>query len=527
MQTATTDIEHVTVTDDPRAWSRARKWTVLATVSAASLIAGLGGNIYNPAIPDIQRELNASDGTMALSLSLYAIFQGGVPLLWSALSEFGGRKNVYLLSTALCLLGCIVAAVSKTIGVLVGMRCIQAIGCAPHPISGTATDLRGTSSPPASPLNRPSHPLLAPSAPVLGPSLGPIIGGALTDAFDWRATFWFLAAFVALVILAFLPFRDTFRRERSLTYQAALRRRRAQRDAKDSEASSATQQLTTAPPAASETATSSEEEEKRAEVAEQPARDVEKQEEAVSAGEVPAPLDVVKLSLADVNPLKPVWKVLRRTNNIAILVASGLTFGFIYCISYTCALTLSHSYGYSPMTIGLVLLSFGIGSLLGSLLGGRYSDYVFRNLKARNGGTGYPEMRLQSTLPFMPVLPLAIVGYGWVCEERVHVAAVCAMLFLSSFFDVCIYTSTLAYIVDANAGRSSPAVAMNSAFRGLAAFVGAEVAVPLQNAIGDGGSYSLWAGLILLSELLIVLVWWRGKAWRERWEQRERRTAGA
>ena len=44
----------------------------------------------------------------------------------------------------------------------------------------------------------------------------------------------------------------------------------------------------------------------------------------------------------------------------------------------------------------------------------------------------------------------------------------------------CIYTSTLAYIVDANTGRSSSAVAMNSAFRGIAAFVGAEVAVPLQ-----------------------------------------------
>ena len=44
------------------------------------------------AIPDIQQELHASDSSIALSLSLYAIFQGGVPLLWSALSEFWGRK---------------------------------------------------------------------------------------------------------------------------------------------------------------------------------------------------------------------------------------------------------------------------------------------------------------------------------------------------------------------------------------------------------------------------------------------------
>lgn len=43
-----------------------------------------------------------------------------------------------------------------------------------------------------------------------------------------------------------------------------------------------------------------------------------------------------------------------------------------------------------------------------------------------------------------------------------------------------IYTSTLAYIVDANIGRSSSAVATNSAVRGVSAFVALEVAVPLQ-----------------------------------------------
>jgi hypothetical protein len=42
------------------------------------------------------------------------------------------------------------------------------------------------------------------------------------------------------------------------------------------------------------------------------------------------------------------------------------------------------------------------------------------------------------------------------------------------------YASILAYIVDANIGRSSSAVASNSAFRGLFALIGTEVAVPMQ-----------------------------------------------
>ena len=43
-----------------------------------------------------------------------------------------------------------------------------------------------------------------------------------------------------------------------------------------------------------------------------------------------------------------------------------------------------------------------------------------------------------------------------------------------------IYSSTLAYIVDANTGRSSSAVSTNSCVRGLSGFIAAEIAVPLE-----------------------------------------------
>lgn len=80
-------------------------------------------------------------------------------------------------------------------------------------------------------------------------------------------------------------------------------------------------------------------------------------------------------------------------------------------------------YNYSPLKVGLFLLSFGQfsylsvlvtmltdpltyyqfiipggGNVLGSILGGRYSDYILQRLKRKNGGQGEPEMRLQSAL---------------------------------------------------------------------------------------------------------------------------------
>ena len=40
--------------------------------------------------------------------------------------------------------------------------------------------------------------------------------------------------------------------------------------------------------------------------------------------------------------------------------------------------------------------------------------------------------------------------------------------------------------------------------------------------MGDGGMYTLWAGFMVVSELLMVLVWWKGGVWREKAVEREK-----
>lgn len=63
---------------------------------------------------------------------------------------------------------------------------------------------------------------------------------------------------------------------------------------------------------------------------------------------------------------------------------TGLTFGFQYGICYTAALTFAAApYNYGPIVVGLILLSFGVGSVGGSVLGGRWSDRTLRRLQRR------------------------------------------------------------------------------------------------------------------------------------------------
>ncbi|KAG1763051.1 MFS general substrate transporter [Suillus occidentalis] len=493
------DIEHAIVGDDPRLWSNAKKNVVLFIISGASMIAGLCANIQNPANAQIEQQLHTSSGDISLSLSLFIFIQGNFPVIWSAISEIKGRKTVYLFSIALFTLGSAIVAVSRTIGLVIGMRILQAVGSSAVIAIGAATlaDIY-------EPHQRGTMMGVFYSAPLLGPSLGPIIGGALTQGLGWRAVFWFLVIWGGIIFSAFLfLFKDTFRKERSVTYRNVLKRRLREQqslEAKDESRKISEKKLQVNV----ENQTSS--------------KDIEGQPTVIP----PSAIREIKLSITDVNPFPPYLSIISRKNNFAIFIASGLIFAFSFSIAYTCARTLSMYYNYDALKTGLVLLAFGIGSVSGSILGGRWSDRTLARLKAANGGISFPEMRLESTKVAMVWLPLSVIGYAWVCQERVNVAAMCVMLFLAGFLSIWIYTSTLAYIVDANTGRSSTAVASNSSFRGLSAFVAAEIAVPLQDSIGDGGLYTLWAGLVIITECIILLVLYKGRKWREASDEREK-----
>ncbi|KAF9015829.1 MFS general substrate transporter [Hymenopellis radicata] len=515
------DIEHMPVENDPRMWSPARKNFVLTLIASGSMIAGFAANIQNPAIEDMEEDLPATSSQISLSVSLFILMQGSAPLLWSAISEVKGRRFVYLVSVAIFFAGSVVVATSKSIGLVIGMRILQAAGCAnPYRVfkrgnvhwAATLADI-------FDPTERGTKMGIYYISPLLGPSLGPIIGGGLTTAFNWRAVFWFLSILAGVVFLGFLLlYKDTFRKERSATYQALIKRRLKEQAAK---------KLKEEEQAAQSRPESLKEKEREAGDREarttNSSRDVEKAEPMAEVGALVKD-PTLKISMRDVNPIKPLWLVLRRWNNALMLFASGLIFSYCFTVVYTTSRTLGSAYGYNPLKIGLVLLSFGLGNVAGSYLGGRWSDIQLSRLTEKNGGKTYAEMRLQSTKYAIWLFPISVVGLGWVCQQHVHVSAICVMLFLSGFFVISVYSSTLAYIVDANVGRSSTAVALNSFFRGVAAFLGTEIAVPIQDGLGDGWMYTIFAIALLFGSAAILLTMKKGEEWRTKAEASENKS---
>lgn len=135
-------------------------------------------------------------------------------------------------------------------------------------------------------------------------------------------------------------------------------------------------------------------------------------------------------------------------------------------------------------------------------------------------------MRLESTKLVMLIIPLAVVAYAWVSARKLHWAGAVVILFICGFCTLFIYASALAYLVDANPGRSIAATASNSSLRGFAGMVASEMASPLLTTLGNGGLYSLWAGLLVVMELMLLLVIWKGQRWRETEERKEHRRHG-
>jgi hypothetical protein len=65
---------------------------------------------------------------------------------------------------------------------------------------------------------------------------------------------------------------------------------------------------------------------------------------------------------------------------------------------------------------------FGVGLMFGSVLGGRYSDFIVKQLRKKKGPENvYPEMRLKAAFPSFVLIPAGYLIYAWTTQKEVGV----------------------------------------------------------------------------------------------------------
>ena len=162
-----------------------------------SLLTALGPlsmDMYLPSLPDIGRTLNAPTLQVQLTISSYLFGFAVGQIFYGPVSDRFGRRPILLAALVLYALATIGCALAQSIGGLIGLRFLQAVGGAGAIVLARAVvrDIySGT---------RAGRELsLMGAITGVAPIIAPVIGGVLQIWFGWRATFVLLVAFAVMI----------------------------------------------------------------------------------------------------------------------------------------------------------------------------------------------------------------------------------------------------------------------------------------------------------------------------------------
>ncbi|MCF3130110.1 MFS transporter [Streptomyces olivochromogenes] len=174
----------------------AKRWWILAVVAVAQLMVVLDATIVNIALPSAQADLGFSDGNRQWIVTAYALAFASLLLLGGRMADLFGRKPAFLVGVVGFAAASALGGAATGFGMLVTARALQgAFGALLAPaalslLNTTFTDAR----------ERARAFSVYGAIAGAGGAVGLLLGGILTDAFDWR---WTLYVNVAIAVVAF------------------------------------------------------------------------------------------------------------------------------------------------------------------------------------------------------------------------------------------------------------------------------------------------------------------------------------
>jgi DHA1 family bicyclomycin/chloramphenicol resistance-like MFS transporter len=172
----------------------------LLTVILACLgmVGALAIDTYLPSIPAIGREFAVGPLAVQQTLSVFLFCFAFMMLFYGTLSDSFGRRPVILAALSVYTLASLGAVFAPSFGMLLACRALQGLAAGAGSVIGQAIVQDRYAHDQAHAQRIMSHIMMVFG---LAPAIAPILGGWLHVTFGWRATFVFLAAFGALMIL--------------------------------------------------------------------------------------------------------------------------------------------------------------------------------------------------------------------------------------------------------------------------------------------------------------------------------------
>ena len=195
------------------AWRpKANPWLIAASVALAAFMEVLDTSIANVALPHIAGSLGASFDQSTWVLTSYLVANAIVLPMGAWAASVIGRKNFFMLSIVIFTVSSFLCGIAPTLGLLLLFRVFQGVGG-----GGLQPMAQAIMADSFEPAKRGLAFSLYGVVAVLAPSIGPTLGGWITDSYSWHWIFYInipvgiLALFLTKRLVEDPPFQKSDR----------------------------------------------------------------------------------------------------------------------------------------------------------------------------------------------------------------------------------------------------------------------------------------------------------------------------
>src|ERR1700727_2186327 len=173
-------------------------WAIALTGTLATFMEVLDTSIANVSLPHIAGSLAASQSEATWVISSYLVANAVILPISGYLATLIGRKRFYMTCVAMFGISSLLCGLAPSLGMLLFFRVLQGLGG-----GGLATSEQAILADTFEPKHRGQAFALYGLAVVTAPAIGPLVGGWITDNYEWR---WIFFINVPIAILSmYLP----------------------------------------------------------------------------------------------------------------------------------------------------------------------------------------------------------------------------------------------------------------------------------------------------------------------------------
>ncbi|KAI9822715.1 MAG: hypothetical protein M1826_000419 [Phylliscum demangeonii] len=395
---------------NPRSMSELRKWIIVLVVSLSSSVVACVSSIYGSTYSQLEKEFHCSAIVATLGLSLFVLGLGLGPMVLAPLSEFYGRRPIYISALVFFLIWLIPSAVARNIETMLVARFLDGVAGSVFlsVAGGTVGDLFT-----AADLQPPM--MIYTGFTFLGPVFGPLLGGFINQFASWRWTFYVVMIWsgVMLIAICFVP----------ETYHPVCLRRKAER--------------------------------LRQETGDRRWR---------------APIEKHSRSI----PKTILWSIIRPFQLLtlepmcfSLCLYSALLLGILYLFFGAFALVFEGNHDFQPYQTGLSFLGIFTGMLAGIATYPLWQKIYGRLRAGREAAGGEPggsepEYRLPSSIAGAVLVPIGLFVFGWTTYRSVPWIVPIVGSAIFGMGTLLVYTGVFTFLVDAYPVYAASALAANS-----------------------------------------------------------------